>query len=184
MAVSDSSKYWIIEQMIWNALEDTSGLPAAANLATWRGQQNPRGNEGKNYKTGIIPNRDAIDTPALYFRQGEIATPDELVTIGSLTRYYTIEIVGELRRESAREAEVDKLVKRFQELVETTLGAAITGLTASNSSYHPDGDGGTHILEEIFPGSPIFPDWTEPGTLPLFQFPIFCRLIHADLWLI
>jgi hypothetical protein len=87
MVVSDSSPYWIIEQMIWNALEDTS-LSAGADLDNWRKQQNPRGNAGKNYKTGIIPNESAMDHPALYFSQGELLTPPNMMTLRSTTRYY------------------------------------------------------------------------------------------------
>ena len=182
MAVSDVSPIWTVEQMIWNALESDE-LAQASDLDTWRGQQNPKGNAGTNYKTGAIPDHDALDTPALYFQTGDVTTPAEIMTMRSLPRYHAINVVGELHRESHREAEVDKLVKRFQHLVERTLGAALRELLVANSEYLPSGVS-SHILEDILPGSPIFPDWTDPAAIPIFIFPIYCMLINSDLWLL
>ena len=182
MTVSDSSPYWVAEQMLWNALEDTD-LSAGANLAAWRAQQNPMGNAGTNYKTGAIPDNEALDTPALYFQQGEILTPVEYLTMRGMDRWIMINIIGELRRQSHREAEVDKLIKAFQYLVEKTLGEAIRDLLVRNSSYLPSGET-SHGLVDIQPTSPSFPAWTEEEAAPIFVFPVLLQLTFSNIWLL
>lgn len=182
MTVSDSSRYWIVEQMIWNALEDTA-LTWGGYLDTWRKQQNViSGRAGRNYKDEEIPDLNAMECPALYFRTGAIATPEHLMLHSDFRRYYPIEIIGQILLERHRETSADKAIKRFQELVERTLGEAHTSLVIANSPYIPSGETQESYIQEILPGSPLFPDWTEENEDAIFVFPIFVQMDFTNYW--
>lgn len=180
MTVSDASPYWIVDQMIWNALEDTA-LTNGSDLDTWRKQQNPRGNAGVNFKSGTIPTEpDTNKCPALMFRTGELDTPEYLFTKSLMDRVYSIEIIGVLKVPERREAEGDKLIKRFAHLVEKTLGEALRDLTVG-TAYTPDTEANPII--HIQPGSPIFPDWLDDLVTPAFEFPIFVTVHMGSVWI-
>lgn len=180
MTVSDSSPYWIVDQMIWNALEDTT-LTNGLALDSWRKQQNPKGNAGRNYKTGNFPEDiSELDTPALIFRPYTITPQEQVEGSGSMARIYPVLIEGAISTPAHMEATGDKLAKRFQHLVEYTIGEARSQLTVANSPYLPQGE--SIYIDDIRPGDVLeFPDLTEPDTLPGFLFSIDVRIL-LDCW--
>ncbi len=181
MSVSDSSPYWVAETMIWNALEDTD-LTAGGNLDLWRKQQNPIGNAGTNFKTGEIPfNPSSSDRPALMFGYADMETPEAERTHNAMDRIHGGIIIGWLNLQTHREADANKMIKRFQYLVEGTIGEAHRELLMTNSTYLPSGE--TNPIQDIIPGSPIFPNWANEDETPSFEFPILIRLALGSLWI-
>lgn len=183
MTVSDSSRYWVAKQMIWNVLTDTTNNSAALTLQQWRQQQNPRGNEGTNFTAGNIPEQPKdSDCPALVIRnETGVSVPDELFAKTRQTKIYTVGILGALRVPREKEADGDKMILRFEELVEAAIGNVVRFLPNATNDYLPTGE--TNPIEDVRPGEPVFPDFGVEGERPRFWLPVHLQLSFADVWI-
>lgn len=167
--------------MLWSALEDT-GLTNGAALDTWRKEQNPKANAGTNFKDNILPEKPELhDLPALIMRNEDVDLPEYLQNHAASDRVFTVALVGVLRVPEHREAAGDKLIMRFQHLVESTLGEARNDLIVANSSYLPSGVT-TNPLSWIYPGNPVFPDFAEENVPPQFWWPVHIQIKFGSIW--
>jgi len=182
MTVSDTNPYWVAEQILWNALEDTDKAHGAA-LAEWRGQQWSDGHTGKDFRTGQIPDAPAKnEVPALGFRTLGVLLPEEGAKYGPHDRHYGIAIRGVLYAESQREATGDKLIKTFQYLTEKAIGAAVPDIRATNSIYLPAGEL-VNPIGDIWCASNLdFWDFIKEGEFPWFEFPLVVLLNLEAIW--
>lgn len=173
--VSDYSPYSVADDMIWAALKDTT-TTYGAKLDTWRRQLNPRSNRGMDFDTAEMPDEpDERHSPALFVLNGAIDEEDR--TFSTVKRKYRLEIVGLIHVSKKLERRADRLIKRYQHLVELCLGEAHRELVLGNSVYLPTGE--TNPIESIDPGTPEFPDWRDDEAFPGFIFPIDV-LLHLD----
>lgn len=180
--VSDYSPFSIADAMIWAALTDTTN-PASQTLLSWRRQQRQDGHSGKNFDAGEIPLRPAgEDCPALSLLTTAPAdTPVEYQGKSATTRIYEITIRGHLDVPEHREADGDKLVKRFQHLAELAIGRALRDLRSGSSKYVPAGE--SNPITDIWPGDPVFPDWRDTLADHCFEWPITLTLDFGPVWI-